>query len=122
VTTDREAIGMSDSLPPLAVIGIAVAALLFVAGLIVIIVASDSGLRDFIEFRAFITPAIMTIVWVLGAALITLVAVLTVVNDTSSLLPALLYFLVGNLGWRVFVEVLVVVFSIHDSLRKIEKK
>jgi len=113
---------MSDSLPPLAVIGIAVAALLFVAGLIVIIVASDSGLRDFIEFRAFITPAIMTIVWVLGAALITLVAVLTVVNDTSSLLPALLYFLVGNLGWRVFVEVLVVVFSIHDSLRKIEKK
>ena len=83
---------------------------------------SSGGWRDFVEFRAFITPAIMTIVWVLGAALITLVAVLTVANDTSALLPALLYFLVGNLGWRIFVEVLVVVFSIHDALRNIEKK
>jgi len=83
---------------------------------------SSGGWRDFVEFRAFITPTIMTIVWVVGAALITLGGLLFLSNGTSGLLPALLYISVGNLGWRIFVEVLVVVFSIHDTLREIAKK
>jgi hypothetical protein len=82
----------------------------------------SGGWRDYVEFRAFITPTIMTIVWVLGAALITLAAGLIMVNGQSAVIYGLLYFLFGNLGWRIFVEVLVVVFSIHDTLREIAKK
>ena len=85
---------------------------------------SGGGWRDYVEFRAFITPTIMTIVWVLGAALITLSAVLIAFggSGSSGFFYGLLYFFVGNLGWRIFVEVLVVVFSIHDTLREIAKK
>ena len=92
---------------------------------------SSSGLRDFISFRAFITPAIMSIIWILGAALITFISVVVVLVEVGSPEPfdtfggpayGVVWFVLGNLSWRIFVEVLVVVFSIHDTLRKIEKK
>ena len=82
----------------------------------------SGGWRDYVEFRAFITPTIMTIVWVLGAALITLAAVQIMLNGGTSTIYGLLYLLFGNVGWRIFVEVLVVVFSIHDTLREIANK
>ncbi len=82
----------------------------------------SDGWRDYVEFRAFITPTIMTIVWVLGAALITLAAVQIMLNGGTSTIYGLLYLLFGNVGWRIFVEVLVVVFSIHDTLREIANK
>jgi Domain of unknown function (DUF4282) len=82
----------------------------------------SGGWRDYVEFRAFITPTIMTFVWVLGAALITLAAVLIMLNGQSAVIYGFLYFLLGNVGWRIVVEVLVVVFSIHDTLREIANK
>ena len=78
---------------------------------------------EFIAFRYLITPTIITIVYVIGAVLITLGALGALVSGGSNgVVFGLLFFFFGNLYWRVLMEFVVVLFKMNDSLQSIDRR
>jgi hypothetical protein len=78
---------------------------------------------EFISFRYLITPTIITIVYVIGAVLITLGALGSLAaGGSGGLIFGLLVFFFGNLYWRVILEFVVVLFRMNDSLRSIDRR
>jgi len=95
---------------------------------------------DFFSFQFMITPAFIRIIYLVGVVIITLIAVFLVlatpVTVTSTdggtttvgggvlgaLLLGVVYFLVAQLIWRIWMELLIVIFRIHGSLRAIEER
>jgi hypothetical protein len=78
---------------------------------------------EFIAFRYLITPTIITIVYVIGAVLITIGALgALVAGGSSGLIGGLLIFFFGNLYWRVLMEFVVVLFKMNDSLQSIDRR
>jgi len=84
---------------------------------------------DFITFRKYITPAFVTIVYILGALFITILAFWLVYESTKGGYLAQLYgvfglmtLIFGNLFWRLVCEQMVVLFRIFDELRSMNRK
>jgi hypothetical protein len=77
---------------------------------------------EFISFRYLITPTIITIVYVIGAVLITLGAIATMASGGNGVVSGLLLLFFGNLYWRVVLEFVVVLFRMNDSLQSIERR
>lgn len=79
--------------------------------------------NDFITFRFLITPAVITVVYVIGAILITLGALAAMASGGSTgLVTGVLVLLFGNLYWRVILEFVVVLFRMNDSLQSIDRR
>ncbi len=72
-------------------------------------------------FDYFITYELISVLYVIGVIVITIVAIFVGKNYGvgGSLGLGLLLFVIGQLAWRVYCEMMVVVFSIHRSLRDI---
>src|SRR5215217_1240523 len=80
---------------------------------------------DFFNFRYLVTPAVIKVVYLMGVVVI-------VVGSVGYVSPAilgggdvgasLLFLVVGNLSWRVLMEVAMVLFGIHEAVRAIEQK
>ena len=95
---------------------------------------------DFFGFQFMITPVFIRIIYLIGVVMITLIAIFLVlgtpVSITTSgggttsigggmlgaLLFGIVYFLVAQLIWRIWMELLIVIFRIHGSLRTIEER
>ena len=78
---------------------------------------------EFISFRFLITPTIITIVYVIGAVLITIASLgALAAGGGGGLVVGLLFLFFGNLYWRVILEFVVVLFRMNDSLRSIDKR
>ncbi len=90
--------------------------------------ASPAGFSwsDFFSFRYMITPSIIRVLYILGVAAITIGALSSIngfgMGFGGGILGALLFFIVGQLYLRVIMELLVVFFGMHESLRKIERQ
>jgi hypothetical protein len=93
--------------------------------------------QRWINFEEFVTPSIITIVYVLGVILITLFSLymLTTVYSAGSssyfyssgpswhfenAIIAVIIFVLGNLLLRIYCEILIVIFKIHDHLNSID--
>ena len=105
-----------------------------------------SGWGDFFAFRVMVTPALIRVVYVIGAVVITAAAILIPLLGTattvcqgdaggalactslgagpivSALLQAIVVFVVAQVCWRVLMELLIVIFGIHESVRSIEAR
>jgi hypothetical protein len=99
---------------------------------------------DFFAFRMMVTPSLIRLVYVIGVVLITVGAVALPLFGTptmvcqgppdalvcesipgalvSGLLGGILLFIIGQLYWRVVMELLMVIFGIHESVRAIEAR
>jgi Domain of unknown function (DUF4282) len=94
---------------------------------------------DFFGFRFMITPIVIWAVYLIGVVLITVAAIYAflatpvsmtgsngVQTSTASIvepfLIAIVVFVVGNLVWRVWMELLIVIFRINGSLQEIERR
>lgn len=83
---------------------------------------------DFFNFRYMVTPVVIRVVYIIGAALITLGGLASMLSNGGSfffgggLISGLFFLVFGNLYWRVILEVVMVLFGIHDGIRSIEKK
>jgi len=75
---------------------------------------------DFVSFRYLITPAFITIIYVIGAIGITLGALGVLVG--SNVFVGILFFLFGNLYWRILTEFIMVLFRMNDSLQSIDRR
>ena len=82
--------------------------------------------NDFISFRKMITLQVIQIVYIIVAILITLVGLITLFNGNFSyVLPggALMGFILivfGNLLWRIWCELIIVLFRINSTLSNID--
>jgi Domain of unknown function (DUF4282) len=89
--------------------------------------------RDFISFRSMITLQVIQIVYVVVAILITLGALLSMFGSGSYYSPmaylggggvvgGLIMLVVGNIGWRIWCELVIVFFRINRTLSNIEQQ
>jgi hypothetical protein len=106
----------------------------------------DFSWGDFFAFRVMVTPVLIRLVYLIGVVLITLAAIAiplfgtatTVCTGTADggavvcqpiqgallggLLAGVLVFVIGQLYFRVVMELLMVIFGIHESVRAIEAR
>jgi hypothetical protein len=79
--------------------------------------------NDFLSFRYLITPTLMTVIYVIGAVLITLGSLAALASGGGGgVLSGLLVFVFGNLYWRVILEFVMVLFRMNDSLKSIDRR
>jgi len=98
--------------------------------------SEKTGFHDFISFKKFISRTLIIIVYVLGAAWITISGIIYIIPKTeripylgdytrTSNLQGLIgigIIIIGNLLWRITCEAGIVIFSIQDDLKKIERR
>ena len=94
-------------------------------------------LQRFFKFDEFVTPTLITIVYILGVLVITLASLymLTTIYSAGSsswysksepswhfenAIIAVAWFIFGNLYWRVFCEIVIVIFKINNHLTSID--
>jgi hypothetical protein len=77
-------------------------------------------INDFVAFRYLITPAFITVIYIIGAILITLGAIGTIIG--GNLIAGLLIFVFANLYWRIVTEFIMVLFRMNDSLQSIDRR
>ena len=103
--------------------------------------SSGFNLRDFLSFRTMITLQIIQIVYAVVAILITLASLAAMFGGHSSggfgeyggggLSPlgllsgggffgGLIMLIVGNVGWRIWCELIIIFFRINKTLNNIE--
>ena len=80
-------------------------------------------MNDFLAFRKMITPLIIQIIFWIGVAICVLSGLITVISGVASdfgggaqVLRGLLIIILGPLGVRIYCELLIIVFRIHDRL------
>jgi hypothetical protein len=79
--------------------------------------------NDFIRFRYLITPAVITVVYVIGAIAITIGALgALAAGGANGLVLGVLFLVFGNLYWRVILEFVMVLFRMNDSLQSIDRR
>lgn len=90
--------------------------------------------QRFISFEEFVTPSIITIVYILGVVGITLCSLFFVLFGSAlggisgktgeglltGIILAIIIFVFGNIILRVFCENLIILFKIHDHLESID--
>jgi hypothetical protein len=78
---------------------------------------------DFVNFRYLITPGFITVIYIVGAILITIGALATAGSGGSGgVLGGLFFLVLGNLWWRIVLEFVMVLFRINDSLGSIDRR
>jgi len=87
--------------------------------------------KDFINFDYFITKDVISVIYILGAILITLIGVVIMIwgrvlpgeiyrDASSAIIAGGLILIFGNLLWRIICEFVAVIFKINDSLISID--
>ncbi len=90
---------------------------------------------DYFSFRYMVTPGLIGVIYLLGAVIITAVAIWVLIegplNVTGAPLPpsaptgrlgAVVLLVVGNVAWRVICEFYMVAFRIHDAITSLDRK
>jgi hypothetical protein len=88
---------------------------------------------DFLNFRMYITKTFMKIIYIIGAILITLGSFALMIGGalpynyyysigSGGILGGLALLTLGNLGWRLICEAIIIIFSIHEKLVSIDNK
>jgi hypothetical protein len=92
-----------------------------------------STLNDFINFDYFITKDVISLIYFLGAILITIIGIIIMIwgqflpggifnsnNLFTAIFTGLLIITLGNLFWRILCEFIAVIFKINESLISID--
>lgn len=83
-------------------------------------------MKDFFAFRLMISAGLIKILYPLGALAIIGAIFFVVPKQGGTPTPnpaiewdrAILYLVVAQIGWRIFCEQLILLFSIHESLNR----
>jgi hypothetical protein len=85
------------------------------------VVLNQGGFSDFMSFKTLISTAWIKAVYAIGAVLITIGSLAVLVSGGrllggGAVLIGLLYFVAGNVGWRMICEAAILFFSMHEQL------
>jgi len=75
--------------------------------------------QEFFNFQKMFTTVIIKFLYIMGALIISIITLTTLLNN---FFLALAIFVFGHLFWRIFCESLILLFSIHQELIKINQK
>jgi Na+/proline symporter len=76
-------------------------------------------MQDYLSFRKMITPAFIQIIFWIGVAAIVIGGLFAM---DQSIFGGLLGMLVGLLVWRIYCELMLILFKIHERLGEISDK
>ncbi|MBN1396230.1 MAG: DUF4282 domain-containing protein [Pirellulales bacterium] len=76
-------------------------------------------MEDFLKFKKMVTPIIIQVLFWLGVIACVLAGIVQLLNGDVF---GLLTLIIGPLGVRVYCEILIVIFSINDTLTEIKNK
>jgi hypothetical protein len=76
---------------------------------------SELSWRDLFSFDRFIFPKVATVIWILALIGWSVLLIVALFGGMLTL-STLLYFLIALLGMRLYMEMLLVFFKIHDKL------
>jgi hypothetical protein len=82
--------------------------------------AKGFNIQDFAYFRYLITPASITVIYIIGAVLITFAALASAIG--GQVLAGVGILLFGNLYWRIICEFIMVLFRMNDALQSINRR
>lgn len=77
-------------------------------------------MNEYLTFDKFITPVIIQILFWLGLAGIIIFSLMAIVNGMG--LQGLIMLLLGPIMWRVYMEIILVMFKIREELYLIRKQ
>ena len=81
-------------------------------------------MNEYLTFRKFITPMIIQIIFWVGVVAIVLLSLMAIAAGLGSygggqiVLGGLLYLVLGPLFWRIWCELMLIIFRIHDELHQ----
>jgi hypothetical protein len=88
----------------------------------------------FLTFRKFITPAFITIIYIVGAIFITVLSIIMIAGGFSApsyygisygglyVFLGIVMLTLGNIWWRILCEYLIITFRIYDETVSINRK
>jgi len=82
---------------------------------------------EFLSFRKFISPIVIKILYILGVIVIVLGSLYMMLSGKgfggfiTNFFIGLLGLIFGNLMWRVSCEMMMLLFSINDGVKKLNK-
>lgn len=78
-------------------------------------------MRDYLVFRRLITPIIIQIVFWIAVVAVVIAGVVRLVTaaDSREVVAGLLLIVLGPIGVRVYAELLIVLFGIHNRLDEV---
>ncbi|MHB1155501.1 MAG: DUF4282 domain-containing protein [Phycisphaerales bacterium] len=79
---------------------------------------------EFLSFRKMITPTFIQVIFWVGVAVIALVALSAFItglryDSAMTLLTGFIWLILGPILWRIYCELLIIIFRIHDVLTEI---
>ena len=82
----------------------------------------ENWLGDFLAFKVMITPFYIKAIYLLGAVINILVGIYCMIacSETVVRIIGLLILTIGNIFWRIWCELAIVFFRMHDLLRSID--
>ncbi len=79
-------------------------------------------MNEYLTFDKFITPVIIQILFWIGLACIVLFSLWAIVSVPGGAVVGLVYLLLGPIIWRIYMELLLVMFKIREELQLIRKQ
>lgn len=83
-------------------------------------------MKDFFAFRTMITPSLVQIIFVIGLIILLVLGVAGIIQglnplDTKAIASSVLLLLFGPLVLRFYLEIIVVLFRIHDTMKDVHQ-
>lgn len=78
--------------------------------------ADPSATQEFLSFRRMLTPVIIQVVFWIGIAAIAIGVLGLFASESAG--TGLLLLIFGPITWRVYTELLIVIFRIHSGLEQ----
>ena len=74
-------------------------------------------MREYLSFRRMITPVFIQIIFWVAVAAIVIAAIVQIGNNHAA--SGVLILIFGPIGARIYAEILIVIFRIHDDVAAI---
>jgi hypothetical protein len=81
----------------------------------------EAGMNEFLSFRKMITPVIIQVLFWIGVAVCVISGLVTMIQGGSAAVRGLLMLLLGPIVVRVYCELLILLFRIHDAVDEIRR-
>src|SRR5580658_1447244 len=76
-------------------------------------------MQDFLAFRKFITPIFIQIIFWIGVVVYVIAGIAVMTQGGPAVLMGILVLLIGPIFWRIWCELLMVIFQIYGELVRI---
>lgn len=78
--------------------------------------------KDFSTFKFMITPIFIQIIFWIGVAGAVISGLIMMTAGGAQVLIGFVFMILGPVGWRIYCELLIVIFKIHENLDEINRK